>query len=251
MEREELHQAEERHRINIEKERLRNNLLRSISHDLRTPLTAIAGGSEFLLDRSRDIDEETKRSLLADIHSDAVWLGTMVENLLNMARIQEGKLIIKKQGEIVDDIVSEALSRVAKNIGQHRLSYIPSQGILLVPLDGQLIIQVLINLLNNAIEHTKADCHIVVKVEQQQDNVEFSVSDDGGGMEKDVLDHLFESFGTSGKNAAESRKGAGLGLSICKATILAHGGSITGMNNAEGGATFSFSLPITEEESHG
>ena len=251
IEREELHQAEERHRINIEKERLRNNLLRSISHDLRTPLTAIAGGSEFLLDRSRDIDEETKRSLLADIHSDAVWLGTMVENLLNMARIQEGKLIIKKQAEIVDDIVSEALSRVAKNLGQHRLSYIPSQGILLVPLDGQLIIQVLINLLNNAIEHTKADCHIVVKVEQRQGNVEFSVSDDGGGMEKDVLDHLFESFGTSGKNAAESRKGAGLGLSICKATILAHGGSITGINNAEGGATFAFSLPIIEEEGHG
>ncbi len=250
MEREELHQAEERHRINIEKERLRNNLLRSISHDLRTPLTAIAGGSEFLLDRSRDIDEETKRSLLADIHSDAVWLGTMVENLLNMARIQDGKLIIKKQTEIVDDIVGEALSRVTKNLGKHRLSYLPSKGILIVPLDAQLIIQVLMNLLGNAIGHTRADCRIVVRTERKGSSIEFSVSDDGGGIEKDILDHLFESFGTSGRKASESRRGAGVGLSICKAIILAHGGSITGRNNPEGGATFSFLLPAEEERSH-
>ena len=250
MEREELHQAEERHRINIEKERLRNNLLRSISHDLRTPLTAIAGGSEFLLDRSKDIDEDTKRSLLADIHSDAVWLGSMVENLLNMARIQDGKLIIKKQTEIVDDIIDEALSRVTKNLGEHSLSYIPSKGIILVSLDAQLIIQVLINLLGNAIGHTRADCHIVVKTERRGKDIEFSVSDDGGGMNRDILDHLFESFGTSGNRASENRRGAGVGLSICKAIISAHGGSITGQNNSEGGATFSFLLPAEEEGGH-
>ncbi len=250
MEREELHQAEERHRINIEKERLRNNLLRSISHDLRTPLTAIAGGSEFLLDSSRNIDEETRLSLLADIHSDAVWLGSMVENLLNMARIQDGKLIIKKQTEIVDDIIDEALSRVTKNLGQHSLSYIPSKGIILVSLDAQLIIQVLINLLGNAIGHTKADCHITVKTESKGKFIEFSVSDDGGGMKQDILDHLFESFGTSGNRASENRRGAGVGLSICKAIVSAHGGSIAGRNNAEGGATFSFLLPVEEEGNH-
>lgn len=250
MEREELHQAEERHRINIEKERLRNNLLRSISHDLRTPLTAIAGGSEFLLDRSKDIDEDTKRSLLTDIHSDAVWLGSMVENLLNMARIQDGKLIIKKQTEIVDDIIDEALSRVTKNLGGHSLSYIPSKGIILVSLDAQLIIQVLINLLGNAIGHTRADCHIVVNTERRGNDIEFSVSDDGGGMKQDILDHLFESFGTSGSRASENRRGAGVGLSICKAIISAHGGSITGRNNSEGGATFSFLLPAEEEGAH-
>jgi two-component system sensor histidine kinase KdpD len=250
MEREELHQAEERHRLNIEKERLRNNLLRSISHDLRTPLTAIAGGSEFLLDRSKDIDEDTRRSLLVDIHSDAVWLGSMVENLLNMARIQDGKLLIKKQTEIVDDIIGEALSRVTKNLGKHSLSYIPSEGILLVSIDAQLIIQVLINLLGNAIGHTRADCHIVVKTERRGKDIEFSVSDDGGGMSKDILDHLFESFGTSGNRASENRRGAGVGLSICKAIISAHGGSITGRNNSEGGATFSFLLPAEEEGIH-
>jgi len=251
MEREELRQAEELHRINMEKERLKNNLLRSISHDLRTPLTAIAGGSEFLLERVDNIDGETMKSLLTDIHSDAVWLGTMVENLLNMARIQEGKLLIKKQGEVLDDIIGEALSRVAKNLGEHRLSCAPSDGIFLVPMDGQLIIQVLINLLNNAIEHTRPDCRIAVRADRRQGYVDLSVSDDGGGIEAEMMDHLFESFGSSGKKASESRKGAGLGLSICKAIILAHGGSIVGGNNAEGGATFSFSLPIEEEESHG
>ena len=251
MEREELRQAEELHRINIEKERLKNNLLRSISHDLRTPLTAIAGGSEFLLERVDTIDGETMKSLLTDIHSDAVWLGTMVENLLNMARIQEGKLLIKKQGEVLDDIIGEALSRVAKNLGEHRLSCAPSDGIFLVPMDGQLIIQVLINLLNNAIEHTRPDCRIAVRAERRPGYVDLSVSDDGGGIEAEMLDHIFESFGSSGRKASESRKGAGLGLSICKAIILAHGGSIAGGNNAEGGATFSFSLPIEEEECHG
>lgn len=249
MEREELHEAEELHRLNIEKERLRNNLLRSISHDLRTPLTAIAGGSEFLLERLETMDTETMKSLLSDIHSDAVWLGTMMENLLNMARIQEGKLIIKKQAEVVDDIIGEALSRVAKNLGEHRLSCAPSDGIFLVPMDGQLIIQVLMNLLNNAIEHTAPDCRITVKAEKRGDRVELSVSDDGGGIDEAMLDHLFESFGSSETRASENRKGAGLGLSICKAIILAHGGSISGKNNAEGGATFSFSLPIEEGES--
>ena len=250
MEREELHQAEERHRLNIEKERLRNNLLRSISHDLRTPLTAIAGGSEFLLDRSKDIDEDTRRSLLTDIHSDAVWLGSMVENLLNMARIQDGKLIIKKQTEIVDDVIGEALSRVTKNLGKHSLTYVPSEGILLVPLDTQLIIQVLINLLGNAIGHTRDNCHIIVKTERKGKDIEFSVSDDGGGMKQDILDHLFESFGSSGNRASENRRGAGVGLSICKAIVSAHGGSIAGRNNTEGGATFSFLLPAEEEGSH-
>ncbi len=113
-----------------------------------------------------------------------------------------------------------------------------------MPLDGQLIIQVLINLLNNAIEHTRPDCRIAVRAERRQGYVDLSVSDDGGGIEAEMMDHLFESFGSSGKKASESRKGAGLGLSICKAIILAHGGSIVGGNNAEGGATFSFSLPI-------
>jgi two-component system sensor histidine kinase KdpD len=247
IEREELHQAEEHHRINIEKERLRNNVLRSISHDLRTPLTAIAGGSEFLLDRNSVIDEETTRSLLTDIHSDAVWLGTMVENLLNMARIQEGKLLIKKQTEVVDEIVGEAIFRVQKNLGSHRLSYVPSEGILLVSLDAQLIIQVLINVLNNAIGHTRPDSSIVIKTERKKDTIVFSVSDDGGGMSKEVLDHLFESFGTAGRKGLESRTGAGVGLSICRAILLAHGGSIIGENNIDGGATFSFSLPIEEE----
>jgi two-component system sensor histidine kinase KdpD len=248
MEREELHQAEDLHRISIEKERLRNNLLRSISHDLRTPLTAIAGGSEFLLERRGNLDEETIRSLLADIHSDAVWLGTMVENLLNMARIQEGKLLIKKQMEVVDDIVGEALSRVAKHRGKHRIANAPSEGILLAPMDGQLIIQVLINFLNNAIEHTKPDCLITVKTRKLRGKVEFSVIDDGGGIDEKMLNHLFESFAMGSTSSTETRKGAGLGLSICKAIVLAHGGTIMGRNNTEGGATFSFSLPTEKEE---
>ena len=194
LDRESLHKAQESNRINIEKERLRNSLLRSISHDLRTPLTAIAGGSEFLLEHLDTSDSETIRSLLSDINSDAVWLGGMVENLLNMAKIQDGKLMLEKRPEVVDDIVAEAVSRISKNLGAHRLSMERAEGILLAPMDARLIIQVLLNLIGNAISHTRPDSSISVGTQKTCSAVEFSVSDDGGGLSDEALAHLFESF---------------------------------------------------------
>lgn len=248
MEKSELRFAEELHRIEIEKEKLKNGILKSLSHDLKTPLTAIAGGSQFLLEHLESADIQTLRSLLTDINDDAVWLGGMVENLLSMAKIQDGRLVINKQLEVVDDIVSEALARVQKNMGAHRFSLRPLNGVVLVPMDGQLIIQVLINLLNNALEHTRPNCGILLSIAQRGKIVEFSISDDGGGVPGAVVDHLFESFYTAERAGGETRKGAGLGLSICKAIVQAHGGTIAGFNNERGGATFIFSLPMEEVE---
>lgn len=246
LDRESLHKAEESNRINIEKERLRNSLLRSISHDLRTPLTAIAGGSEFLLDHLDTLDAETVRSLLSDINSDAVWLGGMVENLLNMAKIQDGKLILETRPEVVDDIVAEAASRMAKHLDGHRLSLERAEGILLARMDARLIIQVLINLIGNAVSHTRPDSSVVVRTRRVRGSVEFSVMDDGGGLGDEALAHLFESFAAQGTGKGERRRGVGLGLSICRAIVRAHGGEIRGWNNERGGATFAFTLPAEE-----
>ncbi len=250
IERTELQLAEERHRIEIEKEKLRNGILRSLSHDLKTPLTSIAGGSQFLLEHANSTDNVTMRSLLTDINSDAVWLGTMVENLLSMARIQEGKLLIKKQLEVVDDIVSEALARVQKNMGAHHFSLKPLESVVLAPMDGQLIIQVLINLLGNAIEHTCPDSNILFSISLKDERVEFSISDNGGGIPPYALSHLFESFSAAEREGSETKRGAGLGLSICKAIVQAHGGTIAGFNNDSGGATFVFALPLEKGGEH-
>lgn len=251
IERIELQLAEERHRIEIEKEKFRNGILKSLSHDLKTPLTSIAGGSQFLLEHVQTADRETIKSLLTDINSDAVWLGAMVENLLSMARIQEGKLLIKKQLEVVDDIVSEALARIQKSMGEHRFSYKPLERVVLAPMDGQLIIQVLINLLSNAIEHSSPDSNILLSVSLKEKRIEFSVSDDGGGLSPYAIAHLFESFSGAERAGAETRKGAGLGLSICRAIVQAHGGTITGFNNDSGGATFVVALPMDNEDQNG
>lgn len=247
IERELLNLAEEKNRFNIEKEKLKSNLLRSISHDLRTPLTAITGGSGLLIDRLDTLDKETILSLLYDINADSAWLSNMVENLLNMTRIQDGRLLIKQQNEVVDDIVSEAISRVSKRIGKHVIKTDLAKEIFLVPMDGQLIIQVLINLLDNAIKHTKEDSIITIKTEKIGEQMSFSVSDNGGGINADILDKIFDSFVTSTNESTDKHRGTGLGLNICKSIIQAHAGTISAKNNELGGATFTFTLPLKKE----
>lgn len=245
IEREELLRAEQLHSLNIEKERLGNNLLRSISHDLRTPLTAIAGGSEFILENG-NISPEMERSLLENIHSDALWLGAMVENLLNMARIQEGRLKPDLKPEVVDEIISEAVARIRRRAGSHAIEIIPCKDIIVVMLDSQLILQVLMNLLNNAIEHGSASCRVSVTVMKLKHFIEFSVIDNGGGIPEEILAHLFKPFHAMSVHEKETRRGVGLGLSICKAIIEEHGGEIRGWNNDLGGATFAFTIPLKE-----
>jgi two-component system sensor histidine kinase KdpD len=239
-EREMLSASEEINRLNIEKEKLRNNLLRSISHDLRTPLTGISGGANFLAESLATLDTETIKSLLNDISCDASWLSNLVDNLLNMTRIQDGKLLIKLKNEVVDDILAEAVARIIKRGGKHIIKTSKPKEIMLVPMDGQLIIQVLVNLLDNSIKHTKDNSEIQLSSYSRQGNMVFEVSDNGGGIRAEIMDNLFESFVSGG----DSQRGMGLGLSICQAIIKAHNGNISAENNDKGGATFRFTLPL-------
>ena len=243
LEREQLYAQQEQSRIAIEKEKLRNNLLRSLSHDLRTPLTNIAGSSAVLLENDDVFEYEMKKKLMKSISSDAQWLTQLVENLLNMTRIQDGRLLLSKRCEVVDDIICEALQRCESRKGSHTISAHLPETIQLVNMDGQLIIQVLVNFIDNAIKHTQPTSHIDISFTQKKGKACFEVSDDGNGIPDNMIDTLFDSFVTTKSERSDAKRGVGLGLSISKAIIEAHGGTIYANNRADGhGAIFGFYL---------
>lgn len=248
LERERLYEEQENNRIAIEKEKLRNQLLRSISHDLRTPLTSIAGSSSLMITNQQDLSEDTKINLLKSISSDALWLTQLVENLLHMTRIQDGRLMIKKQLEVVDDIICEAAQRCESRIDHHILDVHLPDSVILVNMDGRLIIQVLVNMIDNAIKHTFDESHIDITFHQSYGQAYFEVIDNGEGIDDEVKDKLFDSFVTTKADQGDAKRGIGLGLSICKAIIEAHDGKIYAYNrNDAQGALFGFSLPYKED----
>ena len=244
LERERLGREKEEGRIQMERERLKSTLLRSISHDLRTPLTGIAGSANFLHDNLDDLDQGTVSSMLKDICTDAEWLNTMVENLLNMTRIQEGRLDINMKKEVVDDIISSAVSLVSKRIGNHTLKTETPDEILLFPVDARLFIQVLVNLLDNAFRHSGEGTTVVIQVSVQRKKIIFRVSDNGKGIPEDKLEQIFDNFFTTAYQNGDKQRGVGLGLTICKAIVEAHDGVITAYNNERGGATFQIEMPL-------
>lgn len=244
IERELLYIAQEENQIEIEKEKLRNNLLRSISHDLRTPLTGIAGSSSLIVENYHSLDSDTIYNLVKNISSDSIWLNQLVENLLNMTRIQDGKLLIKKQKEVVDDVICEAALLCESRKGNHKIQVELPEDVVLVEMDGNLIIQVLINFIDNAIKHTQDDSIIHIGCHFKHNKAYFEVKDNGGGINESIREHIFDSFVTTKRDRSDSKRGVGLGLSICKAIIEAHDGSIYAENRNDGdGAIFGFTLP--------
>lgn len=243
--------AEQKIRNMTEREKLRNSLLRSISHDLRTPLAGITGSVSFLLDSYDRIDPSSREELLNDVLEDSAWLSNMVDNLLNMTRIQECGLLIQKEEEIVDDIVSEAVARIRKRLRKRTLKIQRSKELIAVPMDGRLIIQVLINLLDNAVKHTsEKDGKIELRVDVLRDKssfVKIEVIDNGEGIAPDILEHMYEDFITTGSLLSDGKRGVGLGLSISKTIVQAHQGIIGGYNNNNKGATFYIMLPMKDE----
>lgn len=239
-----LESAQQKSELAIERERFKTTLLRSVSHDLRTPLTSISGNVEYLL-ANEGIPDSTRRELLESVQEDARWLRSMVDNLLSMTRIEEPDEPIQMAPEIVDDVVADAVQKTVKRKGAHELTVKMPEDILVVPMNSQLISQVLINLIDNAFRHSRPDSHVEVAAWGAGDGVHFAVSDDGDGIDPAALPRVFDRFYTTndGKGA---RSGMGLGLSICKGIVEAHGGTITARNNENGGATFEFVLPTAE-----
>lgn len=244
LDRVELVREKEETKLEFEREQLRSNLLRAISHDLRTPLTGIEGSSSLILSSFNELTDDTILELVKEINYDSEWLIRLVENLLSMTRIESGKLEIKKSEEIVEEIVSESIQHLKSRLNNHKLSIDMPKEVLFVPMDGKLIEQVIINLVDNAIKYTPEQSEINIRVFRKGNSVYFEVSDNGPGINKEDINHLFEIFYKGNKNNVDSRRGCGLGLSICRSIVLAHGGEILVKNNKECGAKFIFNLPL-------
>ncbi|WP_298838760.1 DUF4118 domain-containing protein [Clostridium sp.] len=251
IEREDLY--EKKRQVNMEKdrERLRGNLLRSISHDLRTPLAGILGCISTISDNYDVLDNDTKKELIKNIYEDTSWLIHSVENILSMTRLDEGRLEIKKDVEIVEEIISESISKVTKFLGKHNIKTDLPEEMIILFVDGLLIEQVLINLIDNAIKYTQSDSIIEIKVIQKEEIVVFEVSDNGKGIPKEDVAYIFDRFYTKPNGISLKKRGIGLGLAICKSIIEAHGGQMEALNNSSGGATFKFSLPIIRSDGNG
>ena len=229
-------------------ERYRGTLLRAISHDLRTPLSGIMGTSEMLMDMTKSNDP---RYFLAEsIYKDSDWLHSLVENILNLTRLQEGKLILNKQMEAVEEVIGSAVNRISRRSSEHEITVSVPNELLFVPMDAKLIEQVLVNLLDNAFKHTAPESEISVSV-RKDENINcavFVVKDKGSGITTEDLPHIFGIFYTSRAKRSDIEHGIGLGLAICDTIIKAHGGTIKARNRTDcQGAEVIFTLPLEVE----
>jgi two-component system sensor histidine kinase KdpD len=230
--------------VEAEKEKMRSNLLRAIAHDLRTPLAGIIGASSAIRENKYTLDENTLDKLNTDIQEEAQWLIRMVENLLSVTRINESESKVSKSPEAAEEVVAEAVSRIKKRFPQRDIRVSVPDDLLEVPMDGILIAQVLINLLDNAIKHSLNDSPVEVFLKRNGESALFEVVDHGKGIAEEDMPYLFSSYVPNGNKSADSSRGMGIGLSICMTIIKAHNGTMEAQNRKEGGAVFQFSLPL-------
>ena len=245
---ESLRNAEEKEKAAVlaKNEQLRANLLRSISHDLRTPLTSISGNADTLLHSYNVLDEQTRKQIFTDIYDDAQWLTGLVENLLSVTKIADGSVKLRLSDQVVDDIVSEALRHIDRRSAEHHITVDCGDEPLLVRVDAGLIMQVLINLVNNAVKYTPAGSNIRITAIPRENMAEICVSDNGPGIPDELKERVFEMFFTGGNPIGDSRRSLGLGLTLCQAIIHAHNGEMTLKENSPHGCIFSFTVPLSE-----
>ena len=235
--------------MQAENERFRANLLRAVSHDLRTPLTSISGSASSML--NNDFDEETKEKLILDIYDDSIWLINLVENLLSASRLDDGKVQLKTEPQLVEDIINEAVTHVNRKILNYNLKVDLENDFIMADVDVRLIVQVLINILDNAIKYTDEGTDIVIKSFTKGKKVIIEVLDNGLGISKENQECIFDMFFTSSENKGDSRRGIGLGLALCKSIINAHGGEIYVRNNNPKGTVIGFTLTKVEVNNEG
>ena len=231
-------------------EQLRANLLRSISHDLRTPLTSISGNASNLLTSANDFDEATKRQLYADIYDDSMWLINLVENLLSVTRIEEGRMNLNPSAELMDEVIAEALRHINRRSVEHEISVVSGGDLILAHMDARLIVQVVINIVDNAVKYTPAGSHIRISTEKAGAWVVVRIADDGPGISDEAKAQVFDMFYSGANQVADSRRSLGLGLFLCKSIVTAHGGTITVKDNRPRGTVFEFTLPAEEVQLH-
>jgi len=234
-------------RVETEKEKMRANLLRAISHDLRTPLTTIYGSSQTIVEGGESLSREQISKLADGIKEDSQWLMGMVENLLTVTRIDNNNLKIKKNDVVLWELVDSVLIRFRKRYPKQDIEVDIPEDFVSIPMDAILIEQVIVNLLENAVQHAKGMNWLELKVFTVGKNAIFEISDNGCGIEKDKLDHIFEGFFEKKERPVDNQKNSmGIGLAVCASIIKAHEGSITVENRKAGGSCFRFSLSMEE-----
>ena len=245
---ESLRNADEKEKAAVlaKNEQLRANLLRSISHDLRTPLTSISGNADTLLHCYDVLDDQTRKQIFSDIYDDAQWLIRLVENLLSITKIANGNVKLHLSDQVVDDIISEALRHIDRRSAEHHITMNCGEIPLLVRVDAGLIMQVLINLVNNAIKYTPAGSTIQITAIQRGNVAEICVSDNGTGIPNELKERVFEMFFTGSNPTSDSRRSLGLGLSLCQVIVHAHHGKMTLKDNLPHGCIFSFTVALSE-----
>ena len=236
--------------LRAQNERLRANLLRSISHDLRTPLTSISGNASILMSDGDHFDEETKHQLYTDIYDDSIWLIELVENLLAISKIEDNHMNMQFTTEVLDEVLMAALEHVDRRKSEHRMVVNNSDELLLIKMDARLIVQVIINVVNNAIKYTQQGSVITISTEKQGDKAIIQIADNGPGVGDDEKDRIFEMFYCGSGQSADSQRSLGLGLALCKSIITAHGGEISVSDNVPCGAIFTITLPLEEVSIH-
>ena len=237
-------------KLQAESEKLRATLLRSISHDLRTPLTAISGNASILLSDSENLDFDARKQMYGDIYDDSAWLHNLVENLLAVTKIEEGRMDLKTQPQLAEEIVSEALQHISRKRSEHTITVTHEDELLLAQCDARLIVQTIINLVDNAIKYTPVGSHIWVSTRWEESMAVFTVADDGPGIPDQEKKQIFQMFYTGSTAVADSRRSLGLGLSLCKSIVTAHGGTISVSDNQPVGTVFTFTIPAGEVEVH-
>ena len=233
----------EKLKADSEREKMRANLLRAVSHDLRTPLTTIYGSTSMLLENYDRIPTADRQDLLRGIRDDAHWLVSMVENLLSVTRLDGGELRLNKSDTVLEELIDEVLIKFRKHCPEQQVFVTIPEDFVSIPMDGVLIGQVLTNLLENAVIHAWGMTSLELEVRLEGHLVRFTVRDDGSGIPLDRMDDLFTGYlGSSERQGDSARRNMGIGLSVCATIIKAHGGQISAHNRPNGGAEFTFTL---------
>lgn len=240
---------QEKIKAESEKERMRGNLLRAVSHDLRTPLTSIYGETSVIIENYDSLNRQDTLKLLEDIQEDSQWLIRMVENLLSVTRIDDGSAKVVKYPTVLEELVDSVLVKFRKHYPQQKIEIDIPDDFISIPMEPMLIEQVLINMLENAILHAKGMSELRLAVHETNGQAVFEVIDNGCGIPEDRISKLFAGYVESNNAPTDgSRNNMGIGLSVCSTIIKAHGGTIYAKNRLEGGAVFGFSLEMEEED---
>ena len=241
---------EERNQIALQTQResLQANLLRAVSHDLRTPLTNINGSVGILMGKDQTLKPEVREQLYTAIDDDTNWLINMTENLLAATQLETDRTKLKTAPELLEDLFQSAVRQLDRRARDHHISVDLEDQTLMASMNAGMIQRVIINMMNNAIQYTPKDSHIILSGTRRKDWVEISVSDDGPGIPDEAKKHLFDLFYTAEQGKPDSKRGLGLGLHLCQSIVNAHGGTITVSDHAPSGTTFRFTLPAVRTD---